>query len=85
MSSGKCAGMGITLLLPVVNLLLILGTAWTIYRQARAEHPGYREVERPPHPPPEVVAAWTVARVEDLRIGRRRQRSTNKDIEEAAN
>ncbi|KAJ7501894.1 hypothetical protein B0H11DRAFT_2368790 [Mycena galericulata] len=80
-SSGKCAG--ITLLLPVVNLLLILGTAWTIYRQARAEHPGYRKVEHPP-PPPEVVAAWTVARVEDLQIGCRRPCSTNKDIEEAA-
>ncbi|KAJ7501903.1 hypothetical protein B0H11DRAFT_1991543, partial [Mycena galericulata] len=68
MGSGKCAAVGLHMLLPFVDLVALPGTAWIVYRRAYATNPGWHMVKLPA-PPPKFVAAWTIASVKDLGIG----------------
>ncbi|KAJ7501883.1 hypothetical protein B0H11DRAFT_1991507 [Mycena galericulata] len=63
-TSAKCTGVRINLLLSLVNLILFLGTAWTIYRHAYAQYGAEKVLSS--HNGPEHAIAWTLGDVWEL-------------------
>ncbi|KAJ7511345.1 hypothetical protein B0H11DRAFT_1954782 [Mycena galericulata] len=79
--SGKCAAVGLHLLLPFVGIIAFLATAWVIHRRACVVVGGRSMIIEVPPPPPKYVAAWTLATVVDLGIDQVPTSTYGKDAE----